>query len=158
MFHFSVEIFLIPLKNSVLYRYKSRKWKSNYCKKLNILTAHISIVGVKQKIPYNKFYSNGIKFNFNYNKYFYFTFNDISSYVYEDEKEIELCNDCQIMKGTNRTRTPGIEDYELSRHYCIGIQESFQASRVFFFNKIAAIAVKFPASYYGTLPLIHLSR
>jgi len=50
-----------------------------------------------------------------------------------------------------------LEDYELSHHYYIGIQESFQASRVFF-NKIAVIAVKFPAKYHGTLPLTHLSR
>jgi len=59
------------------------------------------------------------------------TFNDISSYIYiykDDEKEIELCIDRQITKRANRTKTPRIKDYELSRHYHTGIQKSFQAS------------------------------
>jgi len=59
-------------------------------------------VEVKQKSPYNKFYYNEITFNHN----IFYTFNDISSYIYEDdEEEIELCFiNCQ-MNRANRTKT-----------------------------------------------------
>jgi len=53
-------------------------------------------------------------------------------------------------------KTPRFEDYELSHHYCTGIQESFQASWVF--NKIAVITVKFFAKYHGTLSLTKHER
>jgi len=51
-------------------------------------------------------------------------FNNILSFIYVyvcvyiyEEKEIELCIDCQITKRVNRTKTPKIENYKLSRYY-----------------------------------------